>query len=382
MEKPYQALSVMTNYLGNLTYGKLMREFFNKNPSGNIDFYWFTEERELLLRILLKPLFLTFPNEWVRIQNLDLKRLRGELALASVARRLLTRKLHQKDYSVIHLHTQAMALCSVDLLRKIPTIVSIDFTSVLASQESTDPEFRWTYYPNVLLDKRVFEAAACVVTFSERARRSVIEDYQINDQKVKTIPPGVNLDLLTYPDQSRKKSSALCKILFVGADFHRKGGYDLLEVFLQSFSDCAELHLVTPTPLNCSHPNIHIHHDVTAYSLKWLDLYSQADLFVMPTHAEALGLVFMEAMAAGLPVIATNLPQIAEVVSDGETGFLIQPGDRHTLAAKIRHFIENPTLGRDMGAKGRKVVEQKFDAHANFQMLESVFRETSTSQAI
>lgn len=377
MDKPYQVLSIMSDYLGHQTYGNLMRQYFSEAAPNNIDFYWFTEERELLLRILLKPFFFSFPNQWVQKQNLDLRRYRGETALACVARRLMLRKLHQKDYSVIHLHTQAMALRSIDFMKKIPTVVGIDFTSVLASQESTDPEFRWTYQPNMLLDKRVFKAAAYVVAWSERARRSVIEDYQIDDQKVKTIPPGVNLDLLTYPEQARKDPRALYKILFVGADFQRKGGYDLLEVFLQSFSDCAELHLVTPTPLDCSHPNIYVYNDVTAYSLRWLDLYSQADLFVMPTYAEALGLVFMEAMAAGLPVVATNLPQITEVVSDKETGFLIQPGDRHTLAAKIRHLIENSTLGRDMGAKGRKVVEQKFNAYVNFQALELIFNELS-----
>jgi alpha-maltose-1-phosphate synthase len=380
MDTHYKALSIMFDGLGHRTYGNLMREYFDQIAYEDTDFYWFTEERELLLRILLKPLFFSFPNQWVQKQNLDLRRYRSETALAFVARRLLVRKLQQKDYSVLHFHTQAMALRSVDLIKKIPTVVGIDFTSVLASQESTDPDFRWTYHPNVLLDKRVFEAAACVVAWSERARQSVIEDYQIDDQKVKTIPPGVNLDLLTYPDQTKKANGALYKILFVGADFQRKGGYDLLEVFLQSFSDCAELHLVTPTPLDYIHPNIYVYPDIKAYSQKWLDLYSQVDLFVMPTYAEALGLVFMEAMAAGLPVIATNLPQIAEVVSNGETGFLIQPGNRHALSTKIHHLIENPTLGRDMGSKGRKVVEQKFNAQDNFQKLEAIFRELSESK--
>ena len=91
-------------------------------------------------------------------------------------------------------------------------------------------------------------------------------------------------------------------------------------------------------------------------------------------------MVFLEAMAAGLPVIASQLPHLYEVVSEGETGFLVPAGDRHALARKIRYLIENPTLGREMGAKGRKVAEQKFNAQTNFQTLESIFREISISQ--
>lgn len=373
----YQALSIMFDGLGHRTYGNLMRKYFDQIAPESVDFYWFTEERELLLRFLLKPLFFSLPNAWIQKQNLDLRRYRGETALAYVARHLLVRKLQQKDYSVLHLHTQALASRSIDLMKKIPTVVGIDFTAVLASQETTNPEFRWTYYPNVRLDKRVFDAAACVIAWSEQARRSVIEDYQIDEQKVKTIPPGVNLDLLTFSQSTRKSDRGRYKILFVGADFQRKGGYDLLEVFLNTFSDCAELHLVTPVSLDCTHPNIYLYQDVQAYSPKWLELYAQADLFVMPTYAEALGLVFMEAMAAELPVIATNLPQITEVVSDGETGFLIQPGDQYELTKRIKHFIDNPLLGVEMGRKGRQRVEQKFNAQTNFQALEMVFQEVS-----
>jgi glycosyltransferase involved in cell wall biosynthesis len=100
----------------------------------------------------------------------------------------------------------------------------------------------------------------------------------------------------------------------------------------------------------------------------------------MPTYADAFPTVFLEAMTAGLPVIATRLPQFIEVVSHGETGFLIEPGDRHELACRIRDLIENPSLGHDMGAKGRLVAERKFNAQTNFQTLESIFQEISLSK--
>ena len=375
MNKNPQILSIIERHMGHGIYGNLMREYFDQTSSCKVDFNWYNDERELPTRILNRLLSFKFPNQWIQEQNLDFNRFRISTGFAYMARRLIARKLSQADYSVLHLHTQVMALQSVDFMKNLPTVVSIDSTAVQASQEKTDPNLRWTYNPNVLLEKRVYEAAARIITTSEFARKSVIEDYNIDSKKVKVIPFSVKIELFSSIDRSNTAPKTRYNILFIGGDFKRKGGEDVLEVFLTAFSELAELHLVTYTPVECQHPHVHIHRDIKAYSPELLNLYSQADVFVMPTYADAFATVFLEAMAAGLPVIASQLPQIYEVVSDGETGFLVPSGDRHALACKIRHLIENPTLGREMGAKGRRVAEQKFNAQTNFQTLESIFKE-------
>ena len=380
MTKNPQILSIIENYMGHRTYGDLMREYFNKTSSCNVDFYWYNEERELPTRILNRLLSFKFPNEWIQNQNLDFNRFRIMTGIAYMVKRLVARKLSQGDYSVLHLHTQVMALLSVDFMKNLPTVVSIDLTGVQASQEKTDPSFRWTHTPNVLLEKKVYEAAARIITISEFARKSVIEDYNIDSEKVKTIHSSVKLEKFSSIDRATKAANKRYKILFVGGDFQRKGGEDVLAVFLTTFSELAELHLVTSTPIECQHPHVFIHQHIQAYSPEWLNLYERADVFVMPTYGDAFATVFLEAMAAGLPVIASQLTQIYEVVSDGETGFLVPSGDRHALACKIRHLIENPTLGREMGAKGRRVAEQKFNAQTNFKTLESIFQEVSISR--
>jgi len=213
------------------------------------------------------------------------------------------------------------------------------------------------------------------VTFSEATRKSVIEDYKIDAEKVKVVYPGVDINTIPLADNAKRVGQKPYKILFIGGHFERKGGQDLLEVFMENFSGEAELHLVTQAPINCNHPYVYIYKDVKAYTPKWLKLYHQADLFVLPTYSEPFGWVFIEAMAAGLPIVTTRVNAIPEIVSHGETGFLIQPGDRADLAKRIQQLMENPNLGREMGAKGRKVVEQKFNAHTNFATLESIFRE-------
>ena len=380
MTKNPQILSIIERHMGHGTYGNLMREYFDQTSSCKVDFNWYNDERELPTRILNRLLSFKFPNEWIQKQNLDFNRFRISAGFAYMARRLIARKLSQADYSALHLHTQVMALLSVDFMKNLPTVVSIDLTAVQVSQEKTDPSFRWTYTPNMLLEKRVYEAAARIITTSEFVRKSVIEDYNIDSEKVKVIPFSVKLEAFSSIDSSKKAPKTRYNILFVGGDFKRKGGEDVLEVFLTTFSELAELHLVTYTPIECQHPHVYIYNNTKAYSPEVLNLYYQADVFVMPTYADAFATVFLEAMAAGLPVIASQLPQIYEVVSDGETGFLVPSGDRHALASKIRYLIENPTLGREMGAKGRKVAEQKFNAQTNFQTLESIFREISISQ--
>ncbi len=363
--------------MGHGTYGNLLREGFRQSSLTEVDFNWYYEDRKIDTKILRKLLSYSCPNQWIQKQNLDFFRFRAQLSYAYMTKQLAVKKLIQNQYSALHFHTYILGFLSIDLMKKLPTIVSLDMTSYQAAQEKTDLTFRWTYYPNLFLGKRVFEAASRIVTRSEWARKSVIQDYQIDPEKVKVIYPGVDVNQLKPPDPLEKKTQKLFNILFVGNDFDRKGGHDLLEVFFAEFADKAELNLVTNTPIKYQHPHLHIHNNVQAYSSKWLELYRQADVFVMPTYFEGFGWVFIEAMAAGLPVIATNINAIPEIVTHGETGFLIQSGDRYHLARSLRYLMDNPILAQEMGEKGRKVAEQKFNAQTHCQTLENLFREIS-----
>ncbi len=363
-------LAIVESYLGHRTYGDLIKYYFGNSQDSITDLYWYNEEKELSTRIINRLLSLCFPNRWVQQQNLDLHWFRIQLGFGYMARRLIVRKLRTTNYSALHLHTQALALASLDLMQTIPTVVSLDMTAAQAARVSTVPNFRWTYRPNLYLEKRVYETAAAIATFSQAARQSVIEDYDIHPDKVHVMYPGVDLTQIT--PVAKSSHAAPYRILFVGGDFERKGGHDLLQVFLDQFADRAELHLVTTADVQCNHPNVYIHHHIRAYTPEWLTLYQQADVFVLPTYAEPFGWVFIEAMAASLPIIATRLTAIPEMVTSGETGFLIAPGDRAALAQNLQTLMDNPCLGRSMGKKGRTVAEQRFNAETNFQRLESL----------
>ena len=89
------------------------------------------------------------------------------------------------------------------------------------------------------------------------------------------------------------------------------------------------------------------------------DLLAAADLFVLPSRFEGLPLAVLEAMAAGLPVVSTRVGGTDEVVLEGLTGRLVQPGDNHELAGAIVDIVSDPEKAAAMGAAGRR----RFDAH-------------------
>jgi glycosyltransferase involved in cell wall biosynthesis len=91
------------------------------------------------------------------------------------------------------------------------------------------------------------------------------------------------------------------------------------------------------------------------------ELLAAADIFVLSTRSEGLPLSILEAMSAGLPVVASRVGGIPELVVDGETGLLVPPGDPASLAAAIERLLEDPGLRDRLGAAGRARLEEFFD---------------------
>ena len=89
-------------------------------------------------------------------------------------------------------------------------------------------------------------------------------------------------------------------------------------------------------------------------------LYARAHAFVHATRYEGSSLVTLEAMAHGLPVVATRAGGIPDKVVDGQTGFLVAPGDVAALALALKDILHDPARARDMGARGRILVAQRF----------------------
>ncbi|HZM00549.1 MAG TPA: glycosyltransferase family 4 protein, partial [Planctomycetota bacterium] len=111
-----------------------------------------------------------------------------------------------------------------------------------------------------------------------------------------------------------------------------------------------------------------IRHDVP-------DLLAASDLFVLPSLWEGLGLVFLEAMAVSLPVVATRVSAIPEVVEDGRTGWLVPPGDPRRLAAAVAEALADPAERERRGRLGRQRLEGRFGLERMVDEILAVYAE-------
>jgi glycosyltransferase involved in cell wall biosynthesis len=98
-----------------------------------------------------------------------------------------------------------------------------------------------------------------------------------------------------------------------------------------------------------------------------------SDLFILPSFAEGIPVALMEAMAIGVPVIATRVGGVSELVIDGETGRTVAPASADALSEAILSYIENPALCADISRRARAKVEADFDIDEQVSRLESLF---------
>jgi len=102
------------------------------------------------------------------------------------------------------------------------------------------------------------------------------------------------------------------------------------------------------------------------------ELYRRADLFCLPSFAEGLPIVLMEAMATGLPVVSTSVAGIPELVRHGQSGLLVPPGRAAELAAALVELAERPERRHELGVAGRAAVEDAYQLSLNVAELDRV----------
>jgi len=104
------------------------------------------------------------------------------------------------------------------------------------------------------------------------------------------------------------------------------------------------------------------------------DIYRAIDIFTMPSLWEGLSLAMLEAMAAGLPVVATDVGGARDVLGDNQRGILVPPKDHKLLAKAIRSLLDNPTLSDEMAAAGAEQIQQHYSITALTSQLYKLYR--------
>lgn len=159
------------------------------------------------------------------------------------------------------------------------------------------------------------------------------------------------------PPAQREPRDGPFRLLYVGS-WSRRKGVDLLEPIMRELGDGYVLHH-TGRPLHPGIPGmVSLGRLPDVASL--VAQYHEADALLMPSRLEGFGLVALEAMACGLPVVATRGSALVEVVDDGVTGLLCPADDVHAFAGAIRELAASAQRRRAMGSAGRHRAEREF----------------------
>jgi glycosyltransferase involved in cell wall biosynthesis len=185
------------------------------------------------------------------------------------------------------------------------------------------------------LDRRALATCDRALYASQWAANSAVQDYGVDRSKVKVVPLGAGLAIAPSRDAIARSIDARrhgpMRLLFVGVDWHRKGGDLAIEVArrLHDGGISVELQIVGCEPPGTLPDFVRRFGFLSKQNPQQAALihrlFLEASFFIMPSRAECFGLVFCESAAFGLPVIATNVGGIPEILGDQEWGMMLSP---------------------------------------------------------
>lgn len=289
------------------------------------------------------------------------------------------------DASVAHAHTwyADMAGVWIRTLHRIPLVVTLHSMEPLRPWKAD--QLGSGYLLSTWIEKTAVESADRVIAVSARMRDDILQHFTVDPAKVVVIHNGIDPERFGRTE----RRDALAKygvhapyVLFVGRITDQKGIFHLLEaakqlpagvqiVLCASAPDTPEIEERLRRAL-AGHPNV-LWINAVAPVEEVVQLYSHAAVFACPSVYEPFGLINLEAMACETPVVASAVGGILEVVEDGKTGLLVQPGRPDDLAAALRRVLDDPAHGRAMGQAGRRRVEERFSWASVAERTERVY---------
>jgi len=292
-----------------------------------------------------------------------------------------------KEYDVVHLHfpffggAEPVFFAKLFYRKRFKLIIHYHMDTPSLS----GPAAWLSVFSKVLAGKLFAMADKIIYASDDYLKQSSISDYfQKNPDKFFLMPYSVDSDkFFPLAEKNREKS-----ILFVGGldKAHYFKGIDILLPALKGvLHDSLKLVIVGQGDLRSEYEKKVQDLGMGAYvrfagGVSDEDLagyYQNASLFVLPSinSHEAFGIVLLEAMSAGVPVVASNLPGVRQVFTDGREGFLAEPGDGADLRSKILRIINDDDLHRQMSERARQLVLEKYGYHAQRKKLESLYED-------
>ncbi len=297
----------------------------------------------------------------------------------------LARFLRRERIDIIHAqHSKDLATvvpAKIASGRKCPILLSKRVGSYLMKR---DPLHRFTY---AHVDR--------VLAISEVIRKNVAETTPVPRDRIVTLHDAVDLGLFSpsaaHRDALRAEfgcATGSVLVGFIGRFSPGKGHEELLLAAALLAPDYPELRFVIvgeasrgeqayerTVRARCAELNLGAIVLFAGFRNDVPDVLSAFDIFGFPSHAEAFGVVLIEAMAMELPVVATNCDGVLDIVVDGETGILVRPKNAPELASGVARLARDPAMRRSMGLAGRKRVESLFDQRTQTDAILRIYRE-------
>lgn len=184
-------------------------------------------------------------------------------------------------------------------------------------------------------------------------------EHSVKPEQITIIPPIV--DTVYWTPSVSERSPGPLRVVFIGADFTRKGGDVLMAVInLPEFSE-VEWHLVTKSSPTTTRQNVFCYTQFDTDAEGMRTLVQSSDVHVLPTTADCSPIAILEASACGIPSIATRMAGIVDLIDDGVSGYLLTKPDVENLSAALRNYIVNPALLVAHGRAAREKIITSFD---------------------
>jgi glycosyltransferase involved in cell wall biosynthesis len=363
---PLRVLFLDEGVLGHRTLTAQLRSALADDPAVEATFATVPPPNRLE-RLLLR--------RWRRAGDADLFALRWRLRWSWRARRILKRNLRAVDVAFIN--TQAAALLMRRPMRRLPCVLSIDATvGQFTALRYFGPGDSWTPRQQRLLERlerRALAGAATVVAWTEWNAEALRREYDLPASKLVTLHPGLDRGWWEAAGAGAGgRDEGPLRVLFVGNEVERKGLGTLVEA-VRRLGGAASLDVVSGDPVE-SDELVRVHRGVAAGSEELRGLYASAEALALPTRADAVPWVVLEAMAAGLPVVASPVGAIPELVGDG--GVLVEPEDADGLAAALRDLTD-PARRTQLGEAALARVGERYDSAIQLPQLLQVLRDAA-----
>ncbi|MBB5342507.1 GT4 family glycosyltransferase PelF [Tunturibacter empetritectus] len=222
-----------------------------------------------------------------------------------------------------------------------------------------------------------------VFAVSEQVRRHCIEVDGVDPSRVQTVYNG--LDLADWNAASKSEERVGESVVATVGNIRRVKGHD---VFIRAAASVAEKFPHTSFRIagDVLEPEYFAELQALVSELKLSDRFhfvggvtnlrdylSAADVFVLPSRSEGFSNAIVEAMAAALPVVATNVGGNAEAVQDGVSGIIVPPDDPDAIASAIVDLLSDTAKAKQMGAAGNRLAAEKFTTEAMMGQITRVY---------